>query len=290
MNKLIKQAFTLIELLVVIAIIGILSGLIVVSMSGVTQKATIAKAQVFSNSLRNSLMLSLVSEWKFDEGSGTTTVDSWNNNIGTLVGASHLPIWKTEADCVYKNCIQFDSSEDYINGASPSISGDYSIEAWAKMDSAAGGSTRTLIAWYSGPRFNITHGATNKPLIYLNTANYRYGSTNYADGKWHHWYFVIIGSARTDILSAKIYIDGKEDAYGISSSSVDPLYPSSTLAIGTYAYSLIDNLRIYDSIISTSQIKENYYLGLNKMLNNGIIDEEEYISRINNLIAKNELN
>ena len=52
MNKFIKQAFTLIELLVVIAIIGILSGLIVVSMSGVTQKATIAKAQVFSNSLR----------------------------------------------------------------------------------------------------------------------------------------------------------------------------------------------------------------------------------------------
>jgi prepilin-type N-terminal cleavage/methylation domain-containing protein len=53
MNELIKKAFTLIELLVVIAIIGILSGLIVVSMGGVTQKANIAKAQVFSNSLKN---------------------------------------------------------------------------------------------------------------------------------------------------------------------------------------------------------------------------------------------
>jgi prepilin-type N-terminal cleavage/methylation domain-containing protein len=63
MNKLLRQAFTLIELLVVIAIIGILSGLIVVSMSGVTQKANIAKAQVFSNSLRNSLMLIIVGEW-----------------------------------------------------------------------------------------------------------------------------------------------------------------------------------------------------------------------------------
>ena len=49
MHKIKQLAFTLIELLVVIAVIGILSGLIVVSMSGVTNKATIAKAQVFSN-------------------------------------------------------------------------------------------------------------------------------------------------------------------------------------------------------------------------------------------------
>ncbi|MDD5569203.1 MAG: prepilin-type N-terminal cleavage/methylation domain-containing protein [Candidatus Pacebacteria bacterium] len=41
------KAFTLIELLVVIAIIGILSGLIIVGMSGATQKATIAKRRLF---------------------------------------------------------------------------------------------------------------------------------------------------------------------------------------------------------------------------------------------------
>jgi prepilin-type N-terminal cleavage/methylation domain-containing protein len=84
MHKLLKQAFTLIELLVVIAIIGILSGLIVVSMSGVTQKATIAKAQVFSNSLRNSLMLNLISEWKLDGNAN----DSWSGgNNGTWYGS-----------------------------------------------------------------------------------------------------------------------------------------------------------------------------------------------------------
>jgi len=66
MHKIFRQAFTLIELLVVIAIIGILSGLIIVSMNGITNSATVAKAQVFSNSLRNALMMNLVSEWKFD--------------------------------------------------------------------------------------------------------------------------------------------------------------------------------------------------------------------------------
>jgi len=88
MNKLIKRSFALIELLVVIATIGILSGLIVVSMSGVTNKATIAKGQIFSNSLRNSLMANLVSEWKFDQVNNPSTdqtPDSWSGgNNGTL--------------------------------------------------------------------------------------------------------------------------------------------------------------------------------------------------------------
>jgi prepilin-type N-terminal cleavage/methylation domain-containing protein len=83
MNKLFFKAFTLIELLVVIAIIGILSGLIVVTMSGVTAKATIAKGQVFSNSLRNALMLNLAAEYRLDGNAN----DSWGSNNGTWYGS-----------------------------------------------------------------------------------------------------------------------------------------------------------------------------------------------------------
>ncbi|MFA5013447.1 MAG: type II secretion system protein, partial [Candidatus Paceibacterota bacterium] len=90
MNKRLFRAFTLIELLVVIAIIGILSALIIVGMNSTTQKATIAKAQVFSNSLRNSLMGNLISEWKFDQvnvPAANQTPDSWSGgNTGTLNG------------------------------------------------------------------------------------------------------------------------------------------------------------------------------------------------------------
>ena len=70
-----KKAFTLIELLVVIAVIGILSGLIVVSMGGITTKANIAKLQVFSNSIKNSLMSDFVAEYRLD---GNMT-DTWSN-------------------------------------------------------------------------------------------------------------------------------------------------------------------------------------------------------------------
>ncbi|MFA5431278.1 MAG: type II secretion system protein [Candidatus Paceibacterota bacterium] len=114
MNKLLKTAFTLIELLVVIAIIGILSGLIVVSMSGVTEKANIAKSQVFSNSLRNSLMINTVSQYNFNDISdakiGTNPVaadikDSWGSNNGTSVGGN--PIIRGGSDCVTGKCMEF---------------------------------------------------------------------------------------------------------------------------------------------------------------------------------------
>ena len=89
MNKLLKTAFTLIELLVVIAIIGILSGLIVVSMSGVTEKANIAKSQVFSNSLRNSLMINTVSQYNFND-SNLQEADVVDNHVFYSVCECHI--------------------------------------------------------------------------------------------------------------------------------------------------------------------------------------------------------
>ena len=72
MNNNSKKGFTLIELLVVIAIVGILAGIIIVSMTSATDSAIMAKAKVFSNSMRDSMSSSIVSEWKFD---GTGVAD-----------------------------------------------------------------------------------------------------------------------------------------------------------------------------------------------------------------------
>jgi len=136
MNNILKKAFTLIELLVVIAVIGILSGLIVVSMNGVTNKATIAKSQIFSNSLRNSLMANLVSEWKFDENTGISTADSWSGgNSGTLTGAT-LPTWLTGNNCIRGSCVSFDGVDDYIvmaDSSSLDIVNDFTLEFIIKL-------------------------------------------------------------------------------------------------------------------------------------------------------------
>ena len=45
---------------------------------------------------------------------------------------------------------------------------------------------------------------------------------------------------------------------------------------------LIDEAKIFNSAIPASQIKEQYCSGLNSLLINGSITQEEYLSRLNN--------
>ena len=116
-----NKSFTLIEILVVIVVIGIISSFIIVGLSSVSDKANIAKGQAFSNSLRNSLLMNLVSEWKLDEGTGSTTLDSWGSNTGTLgtstIGDAAEPTWTT--DCVSGKCLSFDGTDDYVDCGNP---------------------------------------------------------------------------------------------------------------------------------------------------------------------------
>ena len=73
-----NKSFTLIELLVVIVIIGILAGVIMISTSSSIDKANMAKVMTFSESLNNSMLLNLISEWNFDEAPvGTAVKDDW---------------------------------------------------------------------------------------------------------------------------------------------------------------------------------------------------------------------
>ena len=297
MNKRLKQAFTLIELLVVIAIIGILSGLIVVSMSGVTQKATIAKAQIFSNSLRNSMMADLISEWKFDgfglnDGDTVTTVytqDTWGANSATAINGT--PKVYSGNKCVFGSCLFFDGSSSITATSGKLIPSQafYTIEGWVKVSPATTGAVPRYLIGLSGggyPYFSPCFWTNYRPIIYLNGDNFKYGNSDLRDDKWHHIVFIVTGSLATDINNDKIYVDGViESVFSVNSAS-SAVLPNGNLTIGSNYIGYIDGLRVYDTIMSTAQIKEQYYAGLNKMLNSGNISREEYTSRINNLIAK----
>jgi len=130
------KSFTLIELLVVIVIIGILAGVIIVSVSSSISKANIAKVKVFENSIQNELGANMVSRWKLDEIVGTTTTpDAWGNNTGTLgdgVTASTYPTSKEESECVTGKCMYFDGANDYINCGNGTILNvqDITLSIW----------------------------------------------------------------------------------------------------------------------------------------------------------------
>jgi len=288
MNKLIKQAFTLIELLVVIAIIGILSGLIVVAMGGVTQKATIAKAQIFSNSLRNSLMLNLVSEWKFDQvniPSANQTPDSWSGGNNCSMGGT--PSVYSNSNCVSGSCLNFNGSTDYLscgNGSSLDASNAITIGAWIKPANSLGDEA-VLVRKSSNDcgNYNLQIKTNKLALLTSTMCGWSMAGSHSAIsiGVWQYVVATISGTVTNYYING-INTDTFTGVNGLGSINTN------TLNIGGYSGAAlldffngsIDEVRIYNAAIPTSQIKEQYYIGLNKLLINGGITREEYLSRV----------
>ena len=297
MPQIIKQAFTLIELLVVIAIIGILSGLIVVSMSGVTEKANIAKSQVFSNSLRNSLMLDLVSEWKFEEGIGQTVVNSWGGTNNCILGdttaiADNDPMWITSG-CVYGNCLSFDGG-DYVDcGDSDSLSfgngltdNPFTISVWIKASLASGGIVTKSISSSTGEYYLLLSGTGIYLRLVDDSANGYIGAYCSYSPYFNNWTHVTATYDGSGLYTGiKIYINGSLQSVSSANTGTYVAMENSlvSLKIGkrdSYISGLVDDVRIFNANLPTSQIKESYYLGLNKLLNSGGITKKEYQSRV----------
>ncbi|MFA5012994.1 MAG: LamG-like jellyroll fold domain-containing protein [Candidatus Paceibacterota bacterium] len=300
MNKIIKKqlAFTLIELLVVIAIIGILSALIVVGMSSTTQKATIAKAQSFSHSIDNSLLLSRVSEWKLDEPSGTSANDFWNGKTATLVNA---PTYTT--GCPQGSCYTFNGSTQYAWIADDdnyfNFGTQMSAFVWVRGTTQASFNgifsqydrTADFKAWaigvYSSPFNQIQVVLSDDGTANTNHWKNWISTSAILDGNWHHIGFT--WNNGTFIM----YVDGQSastsSAGALTSNSI--YNSNANLAIGCYFgggspealryfTGSIDDVRIYNQAIPTSQIQQNYFAELNKLFAKNQITQLDYQQRL----------
>jgi len=285
------KSFTLIELLVVIVIIGILAGVIIVSTSSSIGKANFAKAQAFSNTVQQELLLNLVSEWTFDEGNAE---DSWGNNNGTVVGAAYKS--KSDGVCVYGGCYSFNGTTDYIDcGNNSSLSmryGDQTISLWIKFDDIFTSGTQMIInnRTNTSPSPGIRLFKENLgSKIYFqindseNTNSIENYLTNIVDINWHHLVIIIDRD-----VAAKAYLDSSlSDRTSNIIGRQGDIQNSTSTTIGKYGSypfdGLIDDVRIYNVALSSSQIKQNYIAGLNFLLAKGSISKEEYNQRLNNL-------
>ena len=307
MSKNSIKAFTLIELLVVIAIVGILAGIIIMSMASAVNQATFAKAKVFSSSMRDSMSSSIVSEWKFDGngitdgGSATTdyTKDTWGTNNGT---STYFPTVRTGSSCVFGSCLQFDGSNDYIDfGSDSSLSmgaKDATVSLWVKFDNQLALDNETLIKCGAGGSGldddgYWIHRRTETNMIYGNFTD----GTNQRFGKYlsdakslitDTWNNVVIVFDRDS--SMYIYINGIKQSNSINiSAQQGSITNSKSMGIGAWAYNnsrlsgKIDEVRIYNSVLPSAQIKQQYYSGLKNLLANKGITQQEYDQRLANL-------
>jgi len=301
MSKLFKQAFTLIELLVVIAIIGILSGLIVVSMSGMTEKANIAKSQVFSNSLKNALLMNMVGQWTFDDIDSTdynsstkvlnndtgNVPDSWSTNEGTAAGGPVL-----SSNCVSGTCLSFDGVDDYVEiPQQPSLTpvDAMTLEAWMYFNRLSYSVYQESISkgTHLGYRFNV---AANTKFVYflVNTVGGydAIGTPDLQEGKWYH----LVGTYNSTNNKLSVFVNGveysKTHIYGGKLNiALDSLWIGRRSDAGFFK-GLIDNVRIYNAATSISQVKESYYAGLDSLLASGQINRKEYKERIDSAANK----
>lgn len=285
-----NKSFTLIEILVVIVVVGILSSFILVGMSSITNNANIAKGRAFSDSVRNSLLTTMVSEWKLDainSPGANQTPDAWGLNTGTLTNFNYDTTdgQRTGTECISNNCILFDGSNDYISaGYSGLISSQGTIEYWVKFveDKAQGlfhffesaTPNGDYIRSYISPSKSIDLVIEDGDVSRINV----YYSFNH-NNEWNHIVWLQDGS------SIKLYINGQiRTLAGTNNGS----WWSSHLVLDRalfgnawgYLHGYMDEIRVYNQSLSASSIQENYYSGINKLFCNNAIDLREHSLRI----------
>jgi len=295
MNKK-NKSFTLIELLIVIVIIGILAGVIMISTSSSIDKANIAKIKVFEESITNNLAANMISRWPLDEITGVAapykTPDTWGNNTGTLVGADGLPQLRPASECVTDGCFKFDGVDDYIHHSSITFS---STESWTTSHwlNWQGYGTNPAYVFYMGT------GNTCNGLLLRNNSDNKFclrnadcvyvcfpsdSSNAYYNKGWFYLTWVADSSGKLSL-----YVNGKflQTITGNTATTFEQIGNGYNVSGGYLLKGLIDDVRIYNAALSSSQIKQNYITGLNSMFANGNISKEDYNKRINSLAYNN---
>ena len=298
-----NKSFTLVETLAVITIIGILSGFLILRFQESNYEAEFSRAKAFSLSVLMSLPVETVSEWKFDgpttAGSSATlddVKDTWGANDGVVVNGGTLI--RDGVDCVSGKCLEFDGIDDFIridHGQSLVLSGNYTISFWAYNGNGTATwptlfnkrqqSTTNGYFWcYSSGtnEVNITHqwssGSSTNSTVFYNVFDLN---------KWNYLVFTFNNSNK--IL--KLYKNGSytNDPKTLTNavSVID-----GNLFLGTYNGSTsssypfkgkIDEFRIFNDVLTVSQINQMYLAGLDSLYLSNQIPKEEYNQRLSEL-------
>ena len=204
----------------------------------------------------------LVGWWKFDEGSGTTAMDSsGNDNTGTLTNG---PVW---VDGQRGKALSFDGLDDYVRieaSDSLDVTSQVTVEAWvypkAYVDHDGSNS-------HIASRTNTMGGHIYVLSVYPDSHKASYSVNPNPDqhpssddlflSTWTHLAVTYDGSY------VRLYINGIFDSSYAQSGSIETT--TNWLAIGcnsygaTYAHfnGTIDEVRIYNRALSQKEIQED---------------------------------
>jgi len=222
----------------------------------------------------------LVSWWKLDENAGDTAYDSIGNNHLTRYGASWVPGKINSAlyfDGVNNHATIEDADTIGISGDDFVAAGGFTIEFWIKP--SAWSSDTCLVMkgidhdsseyaiwadWYGQWLAFKTHKTRFVHQRFYDTVNI---NTRLPVGGWYHIAFTMIPN---DGSSIKVYKDGEDitsDFYWHDGDGNEgwadwdgPFRIGSNTNNTAWLNSKIDELRIYDKVLTFEEIQHNFSL------------------------------
>jgi hypothetical protein len=211
----------------------------------------------------------LVGWWRFDEAAGSTAVDSsGHKRDGTLNGG--LTFDKDSAAGKVGRAIRFDAKDAVIEVKDyKGIGGTRArtVAAWIKTASAQG----EIVSWGKrdfGQMFTL--GYIRDRVGVTPHGGYLYMNAETHDNKWHH-VAVVVQTAELPNLhdDVKLYLDGAPAE--IHDIGLLDLWPIQTgqeqnVRIGRGFKGLVDDLRLYDRVLSEEEINAVFQLQTDRPL------------------------
>lgn len=203
----------------------------------------------------------LVGHWKLDdEGTGIVSDSSGNDHSGTLMGGASL------VPGLFGEAVEIATTGDYIEITDlPGVTGTQSrtVCAWIKTETtgeiASWGENLAGQKWVF--RVQTSNGNAGAIRIEVN-GGYSVASTDVRDGQWHHVAAVLVDDGAPDANEITLFVDGSEEI--ISAEQDEPINTALTgvVRIGESPWhyrpfvGLIDEVRIYDRVLTQSELQE----------------------------------
>ncbi len=211
----------------------------------------------------------LVGWWKFDESSGTTAYDSsgYGKN-GTMYSSSTPTLLTTASGCKLGRCGLFDGTDDYVDCGTVISSVQntgYTVSLWARPGSVDTGSSYKMLVgqrvWSASRWYLGFYGDPAVSAVFLYKwvdgigAQLTAQSGSFDTGSWYN---VAISNSGSE---ARVYVDGVlrgSENYSTGLESGDLSLHIGKILGTNYFESNIDDVRIYNRILSASEIEAIY--------------------------------
>lgn len=200
--------------------------------------------------------------WKLDEGYGGSVSDSSAQKIsGTLGVGSSAPSWSENGK--YGKTLSFDGN-DFVSFGSTTLNSaiddaqDFTVTAWIKPTAVSGNQTIFGDRYSSGMTILLSG---NKLMHDMDDDNVT-GNISISAGVWTHVAVTFKGADASHI--SKLYVNGVFDNSGVNHNigvSTAALYLGHERRFSFNFTGLIDEVKVYNGVLTGEEIKQDYNRG-----------------------------